>query len=390
MQHRKRFYQFVSIHTFLIGLFPFYLPVFLWKLGYTISDISYFIALAGFGYCLALWFWERIHKVIALKKVILISFLMEFLLLSTIFFNGRTLFFPALAILYGIYNCFFWITNRVLFLETVTPSNSGKHFGNFQIVVAVILKAGVFCGGLLLDKTSYFSVFTLSILVGLLGSVLFIANKDLARLFQSMQQVKSIGLTGLFTFRDAFRSRFIFAIDGLFLFLESFFWVISLFIIVKESYWQLGMLVILLMVIFGAMFYFIKNSIDRMPGEWMYRISVFFYALSWIFRGLIGDELKLPVVFVLLILITFFTSIFRLTFNKRFFDLAKTTTTHQYIFLKSYYSQFFIAILFGILGLVLSRIGKPEAALSYTYFAAAMIALGYFLYRSHDSSQPPP
>ena len=383
--HSGSFYKFVSVHTFLIGLFPFYLPVFLWKLDYSISEISYFIALAGIGYFLALWAWERIHRFVSLKKIFLLSLLLELLLLSIIFASEKQFFFPVLALLYGAYNCFFWITNRVLFVEGVTPENSGKNFGNFQIVVAVILKIGVFSGGLLLDKFNYPTLFIVSILVVVLGALLFaINNTNLMQVSQSLLQAQTMGMVNLLKFRDEFRSKFIFIVDGLFLFLESFFWVISLFIIVKESYWQLGILVIILMAIFGLMFYFIKNAIDKLPVTSVYRFSVGLYVSSWIIRGLLSDDLDRPLVFVMLILITFFTSMFRLAFNKRFFDLAKATTTFQYIFLKSYYSQFFIAIWFGILGLVLSKVDSPEQALSYTYFASSVIALGYFLYRPSE------
>lgn len=385
--HGSSFYKFVSVHTFLIGLFPFYLPVFLWKLGYTLSEISYFIALAGIGYFLFLWFWERIHRLITLKKIILISLLLELALLSIIFVSDMPLFFPILALIYGGYNCFFWITNRVLFFESVTPQNSGKHFGNFQITVAVILKIGVFCGGLLLDKYNYLSVFAVSILVAFIGSILFaINNRNLLQVSQSLLQVKTIGIPNLVKFNDAHRSKIIFTIDGLFLFLESFFWVISLFIIVKESYWQLGILVIALMAIFGLIFYVIKNAIDKMPIELMYRISVMFYAISWLLRGLLKDDLNIALTFTMLVLITFFTSFFRLAFNKRFFDLAKTTSTHRYIFLKSYYSQFFIAVWFGIIGLALSRIDSSVQAVSYTYFLGGIVALGYFLYRPSEKT----
>ena len=389
MHQTKSFYKYVSIHTFLIGLFPFYLPVFLWKLDYSISEISYFIALTGIGYCLTLWSWERLHRVITLKRIILISFLLELLLLSIIFFSEIKLFFPILALLYGAYNCFFWITNRVMFFETVTPLNSGRQFGNFQIMVAVVLKIGVFSGGLLLDRYSYPAIFIFSILVVVLGMLLFGLNTDLELESRSISQAKVISFSHLVRFKDEFRSKFIFMIDGLFLFLESFFWMISLFIMVKESFWQLGILVIILMVIFSLIFYLIKNRIDRMSGEVVYRLSVTFYVLSWIFRGLLKDDFNLPMGFVMLALITFFTSMFRLVFNKRFFDLARTTSHHRYIFLKSYYSQFFIAVLFGILGFALSKISNTEQALSFTYFAAGIIAVGYFWYRPNEIIKEP-
>ena len=78
----KIFYSFVGIHSFLIGLFPFYLPVYLWKQGHTLSNISFFIALTGIGFCLSLWGFERIVKRIPFSYTIFLSFVFEILLLT--------------------------------------------------------------------------------------------------------------------------------------------------------------------------------------------------------------------------------------------------------------------------------------------------------------------
>ncbi len=383
----RNFYKFVGLHTFLIGLFPFYIPMFLWKLKYSISEISFFIAMTGIGYCFSLWFWDRMHKRVSLQKMIQLSFLLELLLLITVFASHQSTVLPILAILYGAYNCFFWITNRILFFEIVTPANSGKNFGNFQIIVTIILKTGVFCGGFLLDRYNYSSIFVFSLLVAILSIGFFSRMQKVAPLSRSLLRVKAIRFSSILKFKDAYRSKLVFSIDGLFLYLESFFWVITLFLIVHESFWQLGLLVILLMAIFGLVFFLIKNSIDRMPGNLVYRISVGLYVISWLLRGLLHEDMELPLLFLLLVSITFFTSLFRLSFNKRFFDLARTTTQQQYIFFKSYYSQFFIAVLFGLIGFLLLAVDDAKQAMRYTYFAAGIIALGYFFYRSRELAE---
>ena len=387
MGDQKNFYTFVGLHTFLIGLFPFYMPVFLWKLKYSISEISFFIALTGIGYCFSLWFWDRMHKKISLQKMIQLSFLLELLLLITVFTSHQPAILPILAILYGTYNCFFWITNRVLFFEIVTPVNSGKNFGNFQIIVTVILKTGVLCGGFLLDRYSYSSIFVLSSLVAILSIGFFSRTHKVARLSPALLRIKAIRFTSILKFKDVYRSKLVFSIDGFFLYLESFFWVITLFLIMHESFWQLGLLVILLMAIFGLVFFLIKNSIDRMPGNLVYRISVGLYITSWLLRGVLHEDMDLPLLYLLLVLITFFTSLFRLSFNKRFFDLARTTTQQRYIFFKSYYSQFFIAILFGLFGFLLLAVDDAKQAMRYTYFTASFMALGYFYYRAKEPAE---
>ncbi|MBT4090378.1 MAG: hypothetical protein HOE30_17975 [Deltaproteobacteria bacterium] len=250
-------------------------------------------------------------------------------------------------------------------------------------MVSIILKIGVFCGGFLLDRYSYLSIFIFSSLVAILSVASFANGQHIGQLSPSLLQIKAIRLSSIIQFKDDYRSKLVFSIDGLFLYLESFFWVITLFLIVHESFWQLGMLVIVLMAIFGVVFFLIKNRIDRMPSRIVYQTSVVLYILSWFLRGLLNEEIDLPVLFLLLVLITFFTSLFRLSFNKRFFDLARTTTQQPYILFKSYYSQFFIAVLFGLIGLFLLTVDDAKQGMRYTYFTAGVVALGYFFYRSN-------
>ena len=106
---------------------------------------------------------------------------------------------------------------------------------------------------------------------------------------------------------------------------------------------------------------------------------------AWMLRGSGGGEMASPVLFALLVFITFCTSFFRLAFNKRFFDHAKQTSGYKYILAKSYYSQFYIGVIFMVLGLTYSC--RPEAshAFEYSYIAAGVVALPYLCYPLHEN-----
>ena len=388
-QTTKQFFQFLGIHSFLIGLFPFFVPVFLWQQGLDLSQVSFFIAVTGIGFVVSLWIWDRIHKQIGFRHIIATSFVIEIILLASVFMVEYTPFLLLFGLLNGAYNCFFWITQRALFFETISPENSGRKFGNFQIFVVVVLKAGIFCGGFMLDKTGYLSVFLVSVMIASGAIAFFMLHKAPPTLPRSLVDDPPLSMASLIRFRDRFGSKTAFIIDGLFLFLESYFWVISLFLLTHESFWKLGLLVILLTVLFSGLFLFIKNSIDTMRPQTIYRIAVAAYAGSWLLRSLVDEMLPLAGLFILLVLITFGTSFFRLAFNKRFFDLAKQTSAHQYLFLKSYYSQFFIALFFSVIGVALHYTAQADQLLSLIYLPAAGLAMLYLLYRPAGESTPP-
>ncbi|BAO44779.1 MFS transporter [Thiolapillus brandeum] len=384
LPHSTRlFYRFLGLHSFLIGLFPFFIPVFLWKHDYSLAQISSFIAITGVGFVLTLWIWDRMHKTLPLNTLIATSFLVESALLAMIFIEGSPGFLPLLALLNGAYNCFFWITQRALFFETLGETDTGRRFGNFQVVVVIIIKMGVLFGGLLLDKAGYWSVFLLSSFIGVLGMTSFFLLKEPMELPRTLREEAPLSLKMILEFKDSHHSRSIFLLDGPFLFLESYFWMISLFLLAHESFWKLGALVILLGAGFSALFYLIKNRIDHMPVQRIYIIAATGYSLSWFMRATVDENLPLGWLFAILLIITFCTSFFRLAFNKRFFDLAQHTSAHRYLFLKSYYSQFSIALGFSLaaIAFTLSQ-GHSETLLRFSYLAAGLFAPLFLLYRS--------
>jgi hypothetical protein len=151
---------------------------------------------------------------------------------------------------------------------------------------------------------------------------------------------------------------------------------------VGESFVKLGGLVILLALILGMIFYVIKNLIDTIDKQKVYSIGVVLYMCSWGLRGLFNAELSYVIQVVMLLIIAFCTSFFRLTFNKRFFDLAKRSGENRYLFVKSHYSQFFIAIAFVIIGCSVGSLGDDVVILQTVYFVAAGASVLYLLYKS--------
>ena len=375
----RRFYSFLGVQSFLIGLFPFYIPVYLYTAGFSLAQITRFIAATGLGFCISLYVWDRISKRVSLRSLIVFSFLSEIVLLTGFFFEKNMSFVLISGCFNGVFNCCFWIPQRLLFIDIITPQNSGQKFGNFQIFVLLVLKMGILTGGILLERSGYLPVYSLSAGIVILVSVLFFQPKIKMELDKEIESADPMNLKRVAGYKDRFHSKVVFAIDGVFLYLESYFWVISLFLIVRQSYWKLGALVIFLALVFGTIFVMIKNTIDRLPANIMYSAAVCLYGLSWALRSALSEKLNMVLLFCLLAIITFCTSIFRLAFNKRFFDIAKTTKAHEYIFVKSYFSQFFLVV-FALAGFHLLKAGNPVEQLSFIYLAAALISFCYLFY----------
>lgn len=382
-QLSRNFYLFLGFHSFLLGLFPFFLPVYLYKEGVSLAAISWFVALTGLGFCITLWGLDRVRS-----KSIFIPVLVSFVLESCLLFlmvSGAPL--PLVALVNGSYSCLYWTIQRILFLEGGGSEDSGRRFGNFQIVVLVVLKTGIFIGSLLLDNFGVWVICLLSLVVGCAGILL---SYQYGRGFcfpASLQQQEPLGLKTIVRFSDTCNSRFIFAIDGIFLYMESYFWLISLFLVVGESFVRLGVLVIALAIILGMLFYFIKNRIDRINRQQVYVSATFLYIFSWGLRASLSDEMSRTVQLSLLLVIAFCTSFFRLAFNKRFFDIARWTSRYEYLFIKSYYSQMFLAIGFAIIGWCAISGPAVLTFLKSCYWICGLTAVGYLFYLPIEQGQ---
>ncbi len=377
-RYSRNFYLFLGFHSFLLGLFPFFLPVYLFKQGVTLATISWFITLTGVGFSLTLWMLDHTRSKSCLVPVA-ISFCLEGCLLLLLL-SGAPL--PLMALVNGSYSCLYWTIQRVLFLAGGDSEDSGRRFGNLQIYVLLVMKAGIFIGAILLENIGVWAVGILTLLVGSSGiGALWTYGRGL-QFSTAMQQQKPLGLLALVHFNDSLRSRLIFAMDGIFLYLESYFWLISLFIVVGENFVRLGVLVIVLAILLGLLFYSIKNKIDRFRSQRVYICAVFLYIASWWLRAVLSGEMNYSFQLCLLMVIAFFTSFFRLAFNKRFFDNALRSSTYQYLFIKSYYSQFFLAIGFGLIGWWMASVSGELAALRSCYWGAGIAAIGYLFYLS--------
>lgn len=314
----------------------------------------------------------------------ILTYWLELLLLVLVLITDSTQYSTSLSLVLllgfanGIYNSFFWTTQRALFLDLISTENSGRQYGNFQLFVGVFLKGGIFLGGVLLEHLGFPWVFIVTTGLVILIS-LYLLKRPIAN--YRLDKQKPLPLSKLTAFRDHYRSRSVFINDGLFLFLESHFWTISLFLLTDQDFAKLSLIVIALAVLFAALFFIAKNTIDRLMGKRLFIIAVLLYSASWLLRALIDDSLSIQWLFLGLSLITFFSSFFRLSFNKRFYDVALETTAREYLLIKSYYTQCFVVLFFTSLAILAAVIGDDVRTMNIVYVGAAALALSYSRYQ---------
>lgn len=382
---QQRFYHYLVSHSFLIGLFPFFIPVYLWRIGFSLSEISLYISLAGFTYCFGVWIWDRVKETLGWRNVVLATFAIELLLLTLVLRQENSGFIFMFGILNGIYNAAYWMTQRTFFVSSISAGKSGNAYGNLQIVVLVVLKIGMLIGGYLLEQRGFLSILVLSALMaGLACVTTFLLRINFATGLDSKKYQPVPVKTGLM-YNDRYNARGVFIFDGILLYLESHFWLLSLFFISNENFTTLSLIVIFLGITFSILFYFVKKTIDRTTSTFMYTLSLAGYTLSWLLRVLL-PQMNQQIMVIFLVLIAFLTALFRLNFNKRFFDHAVGNQPHQYLVAKSYLSQLGIAVWYFIAAIALYKWQIDDTSrLSALYLAAIPMMFFYWKYLPANS-----
>ncbi len=377
---------------------PFYLPVFLWGHGFDLSAVTLLMSATGAGFLVSLQIWQTHVRQITLRRLFTRIFAVEISLVAlclswpaaysllpiSMGLSPSALILTSALVLgfvSGTYNAWFWTTQRTLFLAMTADSNTGRQYGNFQIIVTIFLKVGILLGGLLLDAGPSRWGLLLATVVVASGMVLWY-RKVLSDSYLPLTSSKTVTLFASWRFRDKFRSFPIFVLDGIFLFFESHFWLLSLFLVAQQDFSSLGLIVVALALFFAITFWLLKNTIDKFTGNTTYAVATILYAASWLLRAGVDADMTRNTLLIHLLLITFFSSFFRLAFNKRFFDLARQHEGTHYLLVKSYLSQCIIAIFFMILAIALVQANTQGLDhLPLVYGFAAIASLGYLLYR---------
>ncbi|MGY0217752.1 hypothetical protein ACWJJH_10260 [Endozoicomonadaceae bacterium StTr2] len=381
----RYFYSFSGIHAFLIGLLPFFLPTLLWRQGYSLSEIAGFISISGLAYFVSLIGWEKLRSSNWKLWAVRGSFVTEALLVLMLVQAEATGLW-LLAVANGVYGCFYWMSQRLLFKDLSSYRNSGNHFGNFQIVVTVLLKLGILAGAFLLEHSSQTLLAVLAVTASLLG-LLHTWKKETKAEILSALKADRVSLKQALNLKDSNHSKLVFFVDGLFLFLESYFWTLSLYFLSSEKLMNLGGMVVGLAVALALLFWMVKRSIDRVDAIKLLRIATVLYAVSWWLRSGVASDTNLVLQLLLIMTIAFFTSLFRLSFNKVFFDRAEQAFTQQYLLAKSYYSQAGVFVFFGLLALFAIDSGSAMEQLNSVYIYASLLVPALWLYAMKTQSQ---
>lgn len=411
------FTLFSALHSFIIGLLPFYLPILIWQQSPQLGLLTEFIAWTGAGFIIALLGWHKLFSLGYWRSLVVLSFVFELTLIYLAVFHLDTMSLDTinllfLGILNGLFNCSYWMLQRVLFNTLSNATNSGRLFGNLQLILGLSLKLGILLGGyfmqlapgliflLCLIMAVWFCVMSLSSMTAQQftsptahdntainkiirnQTVIYQSPIHQAPIHQAQLHQKQIRQQQINT-KISLRDKIVFLVDGPFLYLESYLWVLSIFHLSNNDTGQFSLTIIALSIALGIIFYFIKNTIDKQSQYRLYQIATLLYFCGWLLRGWVTPQWSGLTISLTLLGVAFATALFRLYFNKRFFDKAKQQASYHYLLSKSVYSQMGICLFFTLLTLALRH---NTITLNEIYWAILPLTVVYMLYKQNKQT----
>lgn len=370
------FTLFSAVHSFMIGLLPFYLPIIIWQQYQQLAPLTEFIAWTGAGFVMALWGWHQLFIRGYWRTLVVLSFVLEFGLIYVALFHVANTHLLVLGLLNGLFNCSYWMLQRILFNSISGHHNSGRLFGNLQLILGLSLKLGILFGGYLM-QTQPWVILAFSLIAGVGFCIITLDSLTTPSfVYQQSDHAQPKSMLSL-------RDKLVFLVDGPFLYLESYLWVVSIFHLTNSNTSQFSLTVIALSLALAVIFYGIKNSIDKQPQHRLYQVATLLYLGGWLLRGWISADWSGFAIGLGLLSVAFATALFRLYFNKRFYDRAKQQANYHYLVSKSLYSQLGIVVFFTGLTLLANRV---TFSLSQVYWAVLPLTVIYVLYQQINNN----
>lgn len=345
----SKIYIFQAIMIFVKGLIGVFVPVYLYKLGYSVIEVIIYTNLILLTYLLFIPFSIKLIKKFGFKYVLLLSIPVYILHITTLNFLNKGIIFYHLAwFSFGIYMAIFWLAMHSEIALNGSSAHRSSQIGTLQIITTIFATLAPIFGGFFLQYLGYLKllIFSTIFLIGALLPLLF--SKDLT--------LKKYD----FNYRDYVRllsskknegSKKAFLAEGVEILLSLNIWPIVLFILLNENFLNLGLLYSFISFLSVIFIMYIKNYLDKKDKHELLVASTKFMSVSWFLRAII---IFLSSIFLYFIetFSKLVYNVYSLSYTSIFYNNAKNTEFMDYIILRELYifiGKAIVSILFIII-----------------------------------------
>lgn len=311
-KNQKVFGTYVFLSTFSRNLIEVFIPVILYKFGYTIREVLIYYLIANVGSLILSYPFVKLSKRFN-NKILAIVGIIAFSLLQILlnYMVHSTVYLAIIAILFAVYRRGYWISRRFYNLKVLKKDNISTTYSLISIINQIGVIISAYCGALVLDYVSLNTLTIIAIVLFLLSIIpLYILDFKHENNEVKLEPIKNIRMIPK-------RNLYLFGSYEL-INVVKFLFPLYLFIYVKNTYQTIGLVNLITNLALILFTYLFGRTLDKSKKNFL-TFSIIFTVLVYV--------AKVNTIGYVLLIISFIEGIalkmYELSISKEFYTLSK-------------------------------------------------------------------
>lgn len=317
-KNRKKFELFVFLSTFSRSLIEVFIPIILYKFGYTLKEVIFYFMMSHiFSFIIAfpfIWISKKYNNKI-LTFIGIIAFVILQILLNNI--TSSIYYLLLIGFLFAVYRRGYWISRRYYNMKVIKKENVASTFSIISIINHLGVLISSYVGSLLLDFMDINTVTCISIVLFLISLIPLFKME-----FKHIESDSKINI--IKTLKEvSFRNMYLFGTYEL-INVVKFLFTLYLFIYVKDTYSTVGLFNLITNISVLVFTYSYGKKIDGKKN--FLKASIILTVLTYI--------LKANTTYIMLVIASFleglFIRMYEISISKEFYVLSKKFEYNDY------------------------------------------------------------
>lgn len=316
---REGIYSLYIAHTikgFVSSLIGFFIPIFLYKIGFTLSQILLFYAFKEFFIMLFSVMAGGIGNKLGLRHTMMISlplFLAYLIGTAILKYHPSLLYLYTLSIISAFASALYWVPMHALFTRFSSGKNSTSQVGTLMSLKSISSMVAPLLGGIISLTFGFESLFILASVILVVPIIILLNSKD-------VHPHINFSLKDLQVFFTKHRQHFLSIIlDSFGSFAETILWPLFVFLILNDAMAVgiVGSLIGVGTVIFALL---LSKVIARHNYLLVMKLASFMLATTWVIKYFANKQIS---IFAISLIASLFAIMFSIPLASHTYKIAK-------------------------------------------------------------------
>lgn len=310
--NQKKFGIYVFLSTFSRNLIEVFIPVILYKFGYSLKEVLFYYLMANLisliiSYPCVAFSKKYNNKILSIIGIV--AFLLLQILLNYMIYNIWYLL--LIATIYAVYRRGYWISRRYYNLKVLKKDKISSTYSLISIINQVGVIISAYCGSLVLDYISLQTLTIIAIVLFLISIIplykLHFKHENNESRLEPIKNMKKIPKSNLYLFGSYELLNVV-----------KFLFPLYIFIYVKNTYQTIGIVNLITNIALILFTYAFGKRLDKTKKSFL-TFSILFTVIVYILKANSIDYMILIISF----LEGVSTKMYELSISKEFYTLSK-------------------------------------------------------------------